>query len=360
MRTLLRRKPWIANAALLAGSLAIALGGAELVLRVLYEGEHEIHPRGLYSADPVVGYVPTPGFAGTFVRGEYEHGVTIGKSGLRGGDSRPRRPETYRIVCLGDSFTWGLGVADDEAYPHRLEQRLLGHFPGVDVQVLNAGVPGYGTADELRYFESRVDELDPDLVVVQFLAENDFNDNRQPALGRVDVRDGWLHSAEPPRPQPQRTIEWLKRHSVLVRAVSERAGYFAARLGLATATDGDRFSEADAARASHLLGRLAALARARGAEALFVFATSQTPVVAEKEVEVAAARVVEDAARAAGAGFLELTPALRRRDDRYDLYYPLDGHWTAEGHAAAAEEIGAYIVREHGNAIAAWAAEVGG
>ena len=247
--------------ALLAGSLALALGGAELVLRVLYEGEHEIHPRGLYSADPVVGYVPTPGFAGTFVRDEYEHGVTIGKSGLRGEDSRPRRPKTYRIVCLGDSFTWGLGVADDEAYPHLLEQRLLRHFPGVDVQVLNAGVPGYGTADELRYFESRVDEMDPDLVVVQFLAENDFNDNRQPALGRVDLRDGWLHSAEPPRPQPQRAIEWLKRHSVLVRAVSERAGYLAARFGLATATDGDRFSEFAAGAGATQYSTLAQITR---------------------------------------------------------------------------------------------------
>lgn len=357
MRTLSRRKPWIANLALLAGSFALALGGAELVLRALYESDYEIHPRGLYSADPAVGYVPTPGFTGTFVRDEYAHGVTIGNSGLRGADPRPRRPETYRIVCLGDSFTWGLGVGDAEAYPHLLEQRLSQRFPGVDLQVLNAGVPGYGTADELRFFESRLDELDPDLVVVQFLAENDFNDNRQPALGRVELRDGWLHSAEPPRPQPQRTLEWFKRHSVLARAASERAGYLAARLGLATATDGDRFSEADAARAGHLLGRVAALAGARGADSVFVFVTSQTPVVAEEPVEVAAARVVKDAARAAGAGFLELTPALRKREDRYELYYALDGHWTAGGHAAAAEAIGAYIVREHGNAIAARARE---
>ena len=360
MRRLLRRKPWIANLALLAASCTLALGGAELGLRLLLEHGHEVHPRGLYSADAVVGYVPTPGFAGTFVREEYEHGVTIGASGLRGEDPRPRRPETYRIVCLGDSFTWGLGVADGEAYPRLLEQRLSQRFPGVDVQVLNAGVPGYGTADELRYFESRLGELDPDLVIVQFLAENDFNDNRQPALGRVELRDGWLHSAEPPRPQPQRTIEWLKRHSVLARTVSERAGYLAARLGLAPATDGDRFSTADAARARHLLEKVAALAGTRDADSLFVFATGQTPIVAEQPVEVAAAHVVKDAARLAGAGFLELTSALRAREDRYELYYPLDGHWTAAGHAAAAEEIGAYIERELGLEIAALAARAGG
>ena len=60
MRALLERKPWIANLALLAGSSALAFGGAELVLRMLAT-DYDVHPRGLYSADPVVGYVPTPG-----------------------------------------------------------------------------------------------------------------------------------------------------------------------------------------------------------------------------------------------------------------------------------------------------------
>ena len=104
MRTLSRRKPWIANLALLAGSFALALGGAELVLRALYESDYEIHPRGLYSADPAVGYVPTPGFTGTFVRDEYAHGVTIGNSGLRGADPRPRRPDLLDGNDLDGAF----------------------------------------------------------------------------------------------------------------------------------------------------------------------------------------------------------------------------------------------------------------
>jgi lysophospholipase L1-like esterase len=352
MRTLLRRNPWATNLILLALSLTVALAAAELVLRVLFADRFEVHPRGLYSADPVVGYAPTPRFAGSFLREEFEHDITIAASGLRGAEPRPRGPRTYRIVCLGDSFTFGLGVANDEAYPHRLEERLSLRFPGVDVQVLNAGVPGYGTADELRFFESRIEQLDPDLVIQQFLAENDFNDNRQPALGRVELRDGWLHAEEPSRPQPQRTIEWVKRHSFLARLVSNRVGYFAARLGLAAATDGDRFSEADAARAMDLLGQVAARARTRGAESVFVFATSQTPVVAEQRMGVAATRVVKAAADAAGAGFLDLAAAFRERGDRYELYYPLDGHWTAKGHAAAAEAIAGYIEAEHGDAIA--------
>jgi hypothetical protein len=76
------------------------------------------------------------------------------------------------------------------------------------------------------------------------------------------------------------------------------------------------------------------------------------PVVSERPVEVAAARVVEEAALAAGAGFLELTPVLRRRADRYELYYPLDGHWNTGGHAAAAAAIAGYIESREGEAIA--------
>jgi lysophospholipase L1-like esterase len=350
---------WVANVTLLAISSLLSLVLAEGILRLAWPDPYDVHPRGLYSADARVGYAPTAGFEGIFERGEYRHAVSIGRSGLRGSDPRPRQPETFRIVCLGDSFTWGLGVGDDEAYPQLLERRLAERFPGVDVQVLNAGVPGYGTVDELRYFESRIALLDPDFVTVQFLAENDFNDNRQPALGRVDIRDGWLHAAEPPRRGLARLLDGVKQRSLLARLVSERGGYLAARLGLAAATQGGRFSEADAGRAAESLRRMAGLARSSGAETLFVFATSQAPVVSRQPVATAASAVVADAAAEASAGFLDLTPALRAREDRLELYYPLDGHWTVLGHAAAAEILAEWIAAEHGDEIAARARRAG-
>lgn len=346
-----RLTSWIGNLVLLAGSLAVAVAGAEILLRVALGPGHDIHPRGLYAADAAVGYAPAPGFRGEFVQPEYRKPVTIGAAGLRGGDPRPRGPSTYRIVCIGDSFTFGQGVGDDEAFPAQLEQLLDARFPAADVQVLNAGVPGYGTVDELRYLESRIERLDPDLVIVQFLSVNDFHNNGAPALGRVEVRDGWLYENEAPRPQPWRTLDWLKRKSRLASFVSERAGAVAMRLGLMDAGVGDTVDAAEAELAVTTLERIAERTARHGAVSLFVLATGQAPIVAPDEPVLAAKPVVERAAREAGAVFVDLTPDLRERARAADaaaLYYPLDGHWTAAGHAVAAETLAQAIAAHFG------------
>ena len=347
------RRPIVANFLLFSVALALALVAAEAAVRVGFAADYDVHPRGLYSADPAVGYVPTPGFTGVFERPEFRHTVTIAPSGLRGTDPAPRTDSTFRILSLGDSFTWGVGVGDAETYPRRLQERLARRFPDVAIDVLNAGVPGYGTADELRLLEMRIDRFDPDLVTVQFLAENDFNDNRRPARDRVEVRDGWLHAAEPPRPGLGGALERVKQTSVFARLLSERAGYLAARLGLRAATDGDRFTNEDTALAAELLGKIAAIARRHDAPTLVIFTTGQTPVIADREVAVAAAPAIAAAAVAADARFVDLSAPMRRREDRLELYYPLDGHWTATGHAAAAEILDAVIAAEFGTLIAA-------
>ena len=252
---------------------------------------------------------------------------------------------------LGDSFTFGQGVGDDEAFPAQLERLLAARFGAADVQVLNAGVPGYGTVDELRYLESRIGRLDPDLVVVQFLSVNDFHNNSAPALGRVEVRDGWLYENEAPRPQPWRTLDWLKRKSRLASFVSERAGALAMRWGFMGASGGETVDAAQADLAVATLKRIAERAEQHGAASLFVLATGQAPVVAPEAPEVAAKAVVERAAQEAGAAFVDLTPQLRaqaRRASDNKLYYPLDGHWTAAGHAVAAETLAQAIAAHFG------------
>ena len=348
-----RRRSILANFLLISVSLVLAIVAAEAIVRVGFATDFDVHPQGMYSADPAIGYVPTPGFTGVFERAEYRHTVTLGPHGLRGREPGPRAPSTFRIVSLGDSFTFGLGVGDEEAYPRLLESRLQRRFPGVAIEVVNAGVPGYGTADALRLLESHIDRLDPDLVTVQFLAENDFNDNRRPARGRVEVRDGWLHAAEPARPGFGGALEWIKRKSVFARLLSERAGHLAARLGLGVATDGNRFTDEDAALAAELLGRIADLAREHGAQTLVIFATGQMPIIADRDVAVSAAPEIAAAAVAAGARFVNLAGPMRRREDRFELYYPLDGHWTGKGHAAAAEILDAVVAAEFGAFIAA-------
>lgn len=95
--------------------------------------------------------------------------VSTNNLGLRGPDVREKkRRGTYRILCMGDSTTFGWGVADGESYPRVAEATLaeLGGLFGRRCQVLNAGVPGYTLQRIERYLERDLLTLRPDLVTV--------------------------------------------------------------------------------------------------------------------------------------------------------------------------------------------------
>jgi lysophospholipase L1-like esterase len=105
------------------------------------------------------------------------HGFTMGnggwvpchinRQGLRGDDlPEPRPASERRILCVGDSFTFGSGVEDDEAWPQQL-QALLGPPQVSGVRVLNGGANGWDTRWQRRYLQARaLDGLSPDVVVL--------------------------------------------------------------------------------------------------------------------------------------------------------------------------------------------------
>jgi lysophospholipase L1-like esterase len=95
------------------------------------------------------------------------HGQSVGfrDHAFRGGP---------RVAILGDSYVFGYGVDQDETFPAQLERKLRSSGRAVDV--LNAGVPGYGARLERILLEKDVLPLHPALVFVAVF-ENDFKDN---------------------------------------------------------------------------------------------------------------------------------------------------------------------------------------
>ena len=103
---------------------------------------------------------------------------TMNSLGLRGEEiTVVKPPGTYRILGIGDSFTLGLGVKDDDTFLHRLQLALNAAPPRPrHFEVLNAGVAGYNTRDEVLYLERRWLSLDPDLVLLVFYINDAYDD----------------------------------------------------------------------------------------------------------------------------------------------------------------------------------------
>ena len=75
---------------------------------------------------------------------------------------------SYIIAAIGDSHTFCSFVKDwHNAYPQRLEHYLNGLCNDTKIRVLNFGVPGYNTAQELELFKSKVMQFHPNLIILQ-------------------------------------------------------------------------------------------------------------------------------------------------------------------------------------------------
>jgi hypothetical protein len=94
--------------------------------------------------------------------------ITINANGVRGlADYSGKPPQTYRMVCLGDSFTLGYGVDDRQTFSYLLEQTQPDHL-----EVVNMGQGGYSVGQDYLWLKQLSPELDPDLVVCVLIVED--------------------------------------------------------------------------------------------------------------------------------------------------------------------------------------------
>jgi len=106
--------------------------------------------------------------------------IRINRYGVRQGDRAPAKPPgTFRVAVLGDSFIEAFQVSDEQTFCAQLERRLQDCSALTDrrVEVLNFGVSGYGTAQQLLMLRHYVWQYQPDVVVLAFFPGNDLRNN---------------------------------------------------------------------------------------------------------------------------------------------------------------------------------------
>jgi len=72
----------------------------------------------------------------------------------------------FNIICIGDSFTYGLGASPEESYPGQLQHILNKAVPERHIKVINLGIPGYNSSQGLRYLRGELDFYKPKVVFI--------------------------------------------------------------------------------------------------------------------------------------------------------------------------------------------------
>jgi hypothetical protein len=104
----------------------------------------------------------------------------INRRGYRGKLSQ-RESHKRRILFLGDSFVYGIGVKEDQSLPSRLAYNLNDAF-----DIINMGIPGYGPDQSFIQLQQEFHRYKPHLVILNLYPANDFGDLRRNDIYRLE------------------------------------------------------------------------------------------------------------------------------------------------------------------------------
>jgi len=147
----------------LIGALAV-LALAEILARVFFP-RPPLWPRPQmrHKLDPRVGYVNQPNqecYCG-------EARAHFDSHGFRGPEIVEDRAEVdLRILCMGNSLTLGGGVGDEETYPSHLRRLLEKQYPGLRIEVINAGIVGFAIKQYIPYLQRLLTFVQADVVLL--------------------------------------------------------------------------------------------------------------------------------------------------------------------------------------------------
>lgn len=384
------RKHWGLNLVLLGISCVIALGLAELAVRVVWP-----LTTVAYVADPEVGYMLVPNQQTRSVSEDFDVPTRTNSSGFHDVEHAVSKPsEVYRVVVLGDSYMEAIQVPIEEGFTQQLEHRLQKWVQGRRVEVIGLGISGTGPAQYYRVLDTKGLRYRPDLVLMAVLPDNDFRDSYQPLAGAIfkpyyEINDDGSLVLVPPQISELavRTRSFLKKSAFLQllrlgiarMSVEQRfaqLGLLAPHEGLAA--EGISLSVPldwhvyradvpapwpDAYRVTLRMIEEAAKLSARN-EARFLVMTIGAQAAVESRLQEAMApypdaRLVrwdfdrpfrEIAALGDHSGFDVVNLLEPFRDEyaarRLTFSFAHDGHWTARGHQFAAEIVSSFL-QEH-------------
>ena len=336
------------NLSLIILSTLFGLFLSELALRLVGFDPLYVSPERdrFWKYDPLLGWAHEPGQEGIFETPQFRTVVRINENGLRDGQhSYERQNDSERIVVLGDSFAWGYGVEESERFSQLLENSL-------DVEVINAGVSGYSTDQELLWYKSEGIKYETDLVIL-VIAGNDLGDNEQQLVSTIYYKPKFvleegqlvLTGYPVPKTSPRGKLVYsLSQRSALAFFLVQRYFDFVSLYGKAKGNSdhlGSPVSSGTAERKPFkltvsLIDEIRNIAESRKAKFMIVTTDRWWNYPSEETYK-------DFVTALQGAGFLVLDVESMPGFDPEEMLIPDDGHWNQAGHEFVAEKIKALI-----------------
>jgi lysophospholipase L1-like esterase len=358
-----RRASVLAKAALFLGTLFLSLVAVEIGLRLkgpqgfefLLSDGPSFYDTSIFVADREVAQVLRPGARGENRTPEFHTTVRINQLGLRGAELPAKAENSLRLLAVGDSFTLGLQVEENQHFAHLLGAQLSVTM-GRRVEVLNAGVDSYGTQAATILASRLAEPTEADGILLTFFLGNDFWDNAN--FHHIRRREVLLD------PNLSLAGDLLGRWSVLYSHFRIRQQL--RRLASEPRAQGRRQEELSVFQNAQALERLIGPSVDALAEFEETCETLELPcflAVAPPAFAVDTQRAsatlelfgldsstldLDAPARAVaevtpqGIPVLDLAGALRtHREEK--LYFTLDGHWTEAGHRVTAQALAPFL-----------------
>ncbi len=334
-----RLRSLAANLSLLVASLVFFLVLGEIALQV---GLPIFKPR-FTRIDPVVGWFHTPSAKNDEEIEGHQYSLSYNSHGYRPHEHEYAKPAgTRRVIVLGDSFVDASEVGDNETFTWLLQEELPG------VEVINLGVYGYSTGQELITLEDRGFRYDPDLVLLVTMT-NDYDDNllNIASFGPIPrfVLDGDSIALEKTGHEnamatfrktnlPLPGIRFFHQHSLLYYFLNHYVYQRLAGGRIESIIEEQRHAIAgDEKRElyARIVCRMSDICEARGTALRVLFVYPEAHL--EGEIDSPSRRVIETL-ESRGVATFDLHGPLRERQLSSDpsLYYEHDFHWNRTGH----------------------------
>lgn len=166
----------------------------------------------LAKTDPVLGYLNNPGAIAHVTGPEFTVEYRISEQGFRDPEVHAAKgdPGKVRILLVGDSYTFGHGVQYEQSWAALVREYF--ERDGKPVEIINAGVPGYSTTQQVLYLERLVDQFAPDVVAIGFVAHDVATNRPIIEAGAVDkIAEGAAISVSRDKKSTFHSVLLLKR-----------------------------------------------------------------------------------------------------------------------------------------------------